>query len=1269
MPILPMPGKPADVGQLDVRSAGVPQSARGGDAYGAQAFREEAVAFNQLQGLGGSAVDYANKKQGIKDKFDLAVANTHSFQKDYNDNVIQQTDPSGAQLMPTTEEKFNEFMNDDLAALAKSGASKTTQDARRLQLLEEKRQFLDNAAVASTKMAEVNADKLIDEGTRTILNDIGVHGAVDQKSWEIAVGKGEKLIQDTPGGTQNSKDLKKKDLRNKAAILRFETLMYPKAGGNTKEDIEKINKELDDPYWQKQLETSDIDNIRKALAASRSAFAQLSVEGQQSPHVNRVAGHPQEYEAELANLLGVDKSGLDGITDFKMNRNVVSDMTRARFEAFGEQAVITADQLMESGKASTRDEAEAKIIALQKDLVDNPVWGQRLTPDQFRSLQDSLQTRKNALDHDWNELKRANATELEKQTNLEKADSVATAENFLTRQEKGRIPPGEFDAWSLGVTKVGLKNFTASQQYRIRKAYDMQMTLDELGDHPTPAQLDAAKLKVDRGGTGTGTKYSPTPSGGGAWKAGLQSFTKSRFGPAAINNMRPELGQPLYELIQSAPPEIQKEIEIYSGWRDPGDPTMAARHRVNPHMVANPLTSFHGKGLAADVHGSARAMAWLHAHAGEHGLDFPLTGKNGLPNEPWHIEPASNRAGGRSRLGGGGAGTPGGIDAWKAASAANETGTRASPYTVQSDRRASDGTYDWGKYQVNEKNIGPWTKQYYGTELSVKEFLANPDAQEKVYEGEFGRLVKKYGVRGAAAAWNGGEGGMNSSTAQAYADRFMRNLGAGGGSDTGGGVAGTGGGRPDLLSVPRTEEQANALEAIANAQKVVSDGLKNNTIEYGATALHLAVVGLDAANPETFDKRQQLYGKIDQYYGGLTTEQQHPLTQADVNVLSGQLNSNDSDKINQVWAAMAHFSPDVQEAAWKQMGETAPFGAAAGRVYASDRKAIANLAVRGHQGIVAMEDNGVTPDWLQKSKDWWGGMGDVLRGIMDPTKGVGMKQVVDAVHFARHKNEPFDAADYQKDYEDVMGVHQDVVNGGTADLIPGTTGKEWELALPVLDLTAVSLTQTPALAEDINGALKPVSPVAKENLIPIHYTDTQYYFADTDGNLLHTITNEKTAQYPDGKPQVYVAQLSAEIIHDAAAKAVAASAAAAMAPATRAPMGYDPSAGPPARVRAGPKGPEPVVAAPAAPPAPTSVPSLTSGVPGEAPGVPSSNVVQPSAGPKVITPEQEKSIQSNADDFIDLLSRNAGVTKEYLKTAREHYVETTRDYLLGRASK
>jgi len=150
---------------------------------------------------------------------------------------------------------------------------------------------------------------------------------------------------------------------------------------------------------------------------------------------------------------------------------------------------------------------------------------------------------------------------------------------------------------------------------------------------------------------------------------------------------------------------------------------------------------------------------------------------------------------------------------------------------------------------------------------------------------------------------------------------------------------------------------------------------------------------------------------------------------------------------------------------------------------------------------------------------------------------------------------------------------------------------------------------------------------------------------------------------------VYVAQLSAEIIHDAAAKAVAASAAAAMAPATRAPMGYDPSAGPPARVRAGPKGPEPVVAAPAAPPAPTSVPSLTSGVPGEAPGVPSSNVVQPSAGPKVITPEQEKSIQSNADDFIDLLSRNAGVTKEYLKTAREHYVETTRDYLLGRASK
>ncbi len=85
----------------------------------------------------------------------------------------------------------------------------------------------------------------------------------------------------------------------------------------------------------------------------------------------------------------------------------------------------------------------------------------------------------------------------------------------------------------------------------------------------------------------------------------------------------------------------------------------------------------------------------------------------------------------------------------------------------------SDGRYDalgpvtktgdraYGKYQVMGANVGPWTKQYLGREMTPQEFLASQDAQDKVFQGEFGRLSAKHGPNGAARAWFAGEGGMN----------------------------------------------------------------------------------------------------------------------------------------------------------------------------------------------------------------------------------------------------------------------------------------------------------------------------------------------------------------------------------------------------------------------------------------------------------------------------------------------------------------------------
>jgi hypothetical protein len=104
---------------------------------------------------------------------------------------------------------------------------------------------------------------------------------------------------------------------------------------------------------------------------------------------------------------------------------------------------------------------------------------------------------------------------------------------------------------------------------------------------------------------------------------------------------------------------------------------------------------------------------------------------------------------------------------------------------VQSGRFA--GQRAVGKYQVMEGNIGPWTKEVLGKELTPEEFRKDKEAQDAVFDAKFGQLVEKYGsVQDAASAWHSGrplaqavaEGAkdQNLSTAD-YVKRFTAALG------------------------------------------------------------------------------------------------------------------------------------------------------------------------------------------------------------------------------------------------------------------------------------------------------------------------------------------------------------------------------------------------------------------------------------------------------------------------------------------------------------
>lgn len=90
-----------------------------------------------------------------------------------------------------------------------------------------------------------------------------------------------------------------------------------------------------------------------------------------------------------------------------------------------------------------------------------------------------------------------------------------------------------------------------------------------------------------------------------------------------------------------------------------------------------------------------------------------------------------------------------------------------------------------GRYQIMEANIGPWSREALGREVSADEFLANPKLQDAIFDSKFGGYVQKFGPEGAAQAWFAGPGGvgktdrkdvLGTSVGQ-YGQKFRKALG------------------------------------------------------------------------------------------------------------------------------------------------------------------------------------------------------------------------------------------------------------------------------------------------------------------------------------------------------------------------------------------------------------------------------------------------------------------------------------------------------------
>lgn len=121
----------------------------------------------------------------------------------------------------------------------------------------------------------------------------------------------------------------------------------------------------------------------------------------------------------------------------------------------------------------------------------------------------------------------------------------------------------------------------------------------------------------------------------------------------------------------------------------------------------------------------------------------------------------------------------------------------------------------YGRYQVMGANVPSWTKKYYGKQLTSQQFLASKEAQDAVVRGRLQEYVKKYGYRGAAAAWYSGDASLHNSTApqkggpsiKKYVDSVMNRAGTyqGGSGSANSTVTATGGSAATEAVTPKLD--------------------------------------------------------------------------------------------------------------------------------------------------------------------------------------------------------------------------------------------------------------------------------------------------------------------------------------------------------------------------------------------------------------------------------------------------------------------------------
>jgi hypothetical protein len=173
-----------------------------------------------------------------------------------------------------------------------------------------------------------------------------------------------------------------------------------------------------------------------------------------------------------------------------------------------------------------------------------------------------------------------------------------------------------------------------------------------------------------------------------------------------------------------------------------------------------------------------------------------------------------------------------------------------------------------GRYQVMEANIGPWSREALGREVTPDEFLKNPQLQDAVFDHKFGQYMQKFGSPDAAAqAWFGGPGGVGQlnrrdslgTTISAYTDKFNAALPQAGGAQV-----------ASLVGVPASAAPPQPAQGQRLAQAVTSPPIPAPQPTGNVQQAMMAVLSDPRFSPQQKQQAMQMY-QMTQRDEGVTT--------------------------------------------------------------------------------------------------------------------------------------------------------------------------------------------------------------------------------------------------------------------------------------------------------------------------------------------------------------------------------------------------------------